>query len=177
MKNKDYREIQLSSSQLTLIFLAILVLGVVIFLLGVSVGKKQAQLVKETETTSPVKTEPVEEKPAVPAQKTQDAISEELASHQKIKEDKEKKPSEIPRKNLYYIQIAAVNRKEAALSFAEQFIRRGYPAKVFDPFPTDKKDVFRVRIGGYETKEEAEKILAKLNSEAKKEMDYFIIRS
>ena len=39
MGSKDYRELQLSSSQLILIFIAILVLGIVVFLLGVSVGK------------------------------------------------------------------------------------------------------------------------------------------
>lgn len=177
MKNKDYREIQLSSSQLTLIFVGILALGVVIFLLGVSVGKKQAQLVKETEIVSPLKPEQVEEKPAVPAQASEDAISQELASHQKIKEKKEKKPAETPGEGLYYIQISALNSKEAALSYAEQFNKRGYPAKVFDPLPTDKKNIFRVRIGGYESKEEAEKVLAKLNSEAKKKTDYFIIQS
>ena len=44
MSAKDYRELQLTSTQLALIFIAILALGVIIFLLGVSVGKKQATL-------------------------------------------------------------------------------------------------------------------------------------
>ena len=44
MKNKDFREIQVSSSLLVAIFLGVLALGVFIFLLGVSVGKKQVRL-------------------------------------------------------------------------------------------------------------------------------------
>ncbi len=48
MKNKEFREIQVSSSLLVFIFLAILVLGVFIFLLGVSVGKKQVQMAGPT---------------------------------------------------------------------------------------------------------------------------------
>ena len=48
MRNKEFREVQVSSSGLVFIFLAILVLGVFIFLLGVSVGKKQVQMASPT---------------------------------------------------------------------------------------------------------------------------------
>jgi septal ring-binding cell division protein DamX len=44
MKSKDFREIQVSSSLLAVIFLCVLALGVFIFLLGVSVGKKQVRM-------------------------------------------------------------------------------------------------------------------------------------
>ena len=43
MKNREFRELQVSSTQLAIIFFGILIIGVVIFLLGVSVGKKHAQ--------------------------------------------------------------------------------------------------------------------------------------
>ncbi len=177
MKNKDYREIQLSSAQLAIIFVAILILGVVIFLLGVSVGKKQAQLVKESDLTTSGEIQKVEAKPAIPSQETEDTISKELASHQKIKEKtQKKKPSAAPQ-NLYYIQVAALDSQDAANSFADQFRQRGYPAIVLNPFPTDTRPVFRVRIGGYETREEAEKILGQLQSESRRKVDYFVIRS
>jgi len=48
MRNKEFREVQVSSSGLVFIFLAILVLGVFIFLLGVSVGKKQVRMAGPT---------------------------------------------------------------------------------------------------------------------------------
>ncbi len=177
MKNKDYREIQLSSAQLAIIFLAILILGVVIFLLGVSVGKKQAQLASESDLTISGEAQKVEDKTAIPSQQPEDTISKELASHQKIKEKSQKKKPAAAPQNPYYIQVAALDSKDAANSFADQFKERGYPAIVLDPFPTDSRPVFRVRIGGYETREEAEKILNQLQSESRRKVDYFVIRS
>ena len=177
MKNKDYREIQLSSAQLAIIFVAILILGVIIFLLGVSVGKKQAQFAKELDVIASGGIQKVEAKATIPSQEPENTISKELASHQKIKEkSQQKKPAAAPQ-NLYYIQVAALDSKDAANSFADQFKERGYPAKVFDPFPTDSRSIFRVRIGGYETREEAEKILEQLQSESRRKVDYFVIRS
>jgi cell division protein FtsN len=44
MRTRDFREVQVSSSLLVFILLAVLALGVVVFLLGVSVGKKQIEL-------------------------------------------------------------------------------------------------------------------------------------
>jgi len=177
LKNKDYREIQLSSAQLAIIFLAILILGVVIFLLGVSVGKKQAQLVTQSDLIASGETQKVEAKPVIPSQEPEDTISKELASHQKIKEKSQKKKPAAAPQNLYYIQVAALDSKDAAISFAEQFKQRGYPAVALEPFPTDSRPVYRVRIGGYETREEAEKILAQLQSESRRKVDYFVIRS
>lgn len=176
MADKDYREIQLSSAQLAVIFIVILALGVVIFLLGVSVGKKQAQLVKESDLMTPGELEQAKKISPEPVQKTKDSIKEEIASHQRMKEKTQKKEPVIQR-NLYYIQVAALNNREAATSFAEEFKERGYPAIVLDPFPSDRRPVFRVRIGGYETREKAEEALKKLRSESTRQIDYFIIRS
>lgn len=176
MTNKDYREIQLSSAQLAVIFIVILALGVVIFLLGVSVGKKQAELVKETGLTASSQIEQTAEKPPESVQETKDPISKEIASHQKAKEKTQKKepPAQT---NLYYIQVAALNSKDAATSFAELFKAKGYPALVLDPFSTDGRSVYRVRIGGYETREKAEEVLAQLKAETTRKTDYFIVRS
>lgn len=44
MKSKQVRELQVSSSQLALIFLALLGVAVIIFLLGVSMGKKYGEV-------------------------------------------------------------------------------------------------------------------------------------
>lgn len=176
MANKDYREIQLSSAQLAVIFIVILALGVVIFLLGISVGKKQAQLVKESDLTTSGELQQAQKKSPETVQKTKDSIKEEIASHQRLKEKAQKKES-VVQGNLYYVQVAALNNREAANSFAEEFKEKGYPALVIDPFPSDKKPVFRVRIGGYETREKAEEVLEQLRSETTRQIDYFIVRS
>jgi len=174
MKNRDYRELQLSSSQLFFIFLAILILGVVIFLLGVSVGKKQAQIMKGVQIATKEK---VEDQTSPPAEKSKESISKELASLQKATEETQKQPTVSRGRTLFYVQVGAFNRREVALSFADTFNQRGYPAIVLDPFPSDRREMFRVRIGGYATREEAAEIRTKLQAETSRPTDYFIIRS
>jgi cell division septation protein DedD len=174
MKNKDYRELQLSSSQLFFIFLAILILGVVIFLLGVSVGKKQVQIMKGAQMTAKEK---AGDQTSPPAEESKESISKELASLQKATEKTQKQPTVSDDRTLFYVQVGAFNRREVAVSFAEIFNQRGYPAIVLDPFSSDRRDVFRVRIGGYATREEAQEVRTKIQSETSRETDYFIIRS
>jgi len=174
MKNRDYRELQLSSSQLFFIFLAILILGVVIFLLGVSVGKKQTQIMKGAQIAAKEK---VEDQTSPPAEKSKESISKELASLQKATEETQKQPTVSRGRTLFYVQVGAFNRREVALSFADTFNQRGYPAIVLDPFPSDRREMFRVRIGGYATREEAAEVRTKLQTETSRTTDYFIIRS
>jgi len=174
MKNRDYRELQLSSSQLFFIFLAILILGVVIFLLGVSVGKKQAQIMKGTQITAKEK---AGDQTSPPAEGSKESISKELASLQKATEETQKRPTVSDDRTLFYVQVGAFNKREMAVSFADVFNQRGYPAIVLDPFPSDRREIFRVRIGGYATREEAEEVRTKLQSETSRATDYFIIRS
>jgi cell division septation protein DedD len=177
MKTKDYREVQLSSSSLVFIFIAILILGVVIFLLGVSVGKKQAQILKESGIPEEAKLEETEEKPR-PSEGNKGAIQEELAMHQKLKKETEtKKPSEVRGESLFYVQVGAFADTKAASSVADKFKKEGYRAFVLDPLPSDNNPVYRVRIGSFPTREQAENIKDKLAaSQKKKKSDYFIVR-
>ncbi len=179
MRNEGYRELQVSSSQLVLLFLGIIILGIVIFLLGVSVGKKHAQIVKSSQIAARNITENVKQEKPIPVKEPEDSISKELASHEKAKKEL-KKPAPSPpikKQNLYYVQIGAFHIKESALSLAQRLKDNGYSSIVLDPFPNDKRDIYRIRIGGFETKEQAEAIKAKLaKSEGKKKSDYFIVR-
>jgi cell division septation protein DedD len=177
MKNKDYRELQLSSSQLFFIFLAILILGVVIFLLGVSVGKKQAQIMKGAQIAAKEKAEPAKDQTPPSAEEQKGSIGKELASLQKATEETKEQPPVRADRTLFYVQVGAFNRREMAVTFADTFNQRGYPAFVLDPFPSDRKEIFRVRIGGYATREEAVEVRNKLQSETTRGTDYFIIQS
>jgi cell division protein FtsN len=204
MKNKDFRELQISSSFLVVIFVGILILGVFIFLLGVSVGKKQVQIASESTNVSKIITEQVKASaPAQPSQTEQAGtdkklIAEELASQPKAEpatkaEPKKAKPetakevkkptvppaaqtqnTETVKKGLFFIQVGAFNDKQVALGSAEKFKPLGYPVIIVDPSPTIKK--FRVRLGGFSTREEAVQALNKLKAESKKPIDYFIAR-
>jgi len=194
MKNKDFRELQISSSFLVVIFVGILILGVFIFLLGVSVGKKQAQIASESTPPPRIVTEEVKATPPARPIQTEQAvtdnklIAEELASQPKaepaIKPEPKSSPPNAPaakaqtsaaaKKGLFFIQVGAFNDKKAALESAEKFKPLGYAVIVVDPSPPINK--FRVRLGGYSTREEAVKALSKLKAESKKPLDYFIAR-
>lgn len=178
MKNKEFREIQVSSSALVFIFLAILVLGVFIFLLGVSVGKKQAQMTGPTTLLAQRTTETVTQQPPVvnPPETTAPP-----ASNPQVQEEKKKvvTPAETQaaaKTGLFYIQVAAFFDKSQAATMAAKFKKQGYSVLVLEPLPTDKKMVYRVRLGGYSTREKASQDLAKLNSASKKKTGYYITK-
>ncbi|MDD8015136.1 MAG: SPOR domain-containing protein [Acidobacteriota bacterium] len=203
MKTKEFREIQISSSLLAFIFLGILALGVFVFLLGVSVGKKQAQIAGTThvvaqkmedlsfgqnESPSPgtdlLKTR-VDEPGA--SQKTTAPAGEDL----KTEEPKEAKsaPAEAdaaavsepaPKTpaaaaGLYRIQVGAREDRASAAKLAGEFKAKGFTAVVVDPLPAERKKVYRVRIGTYATREEAAAQIAKFKA-ADKKVDYFTVK-
>lgn len=181
MKDKEYRELQLSSSLLIFIFLVIIVLGVVIFILGVSVGKKQAVIANQSTVSEPVEKIEVEKPP--PVEESEDPISQELASHQQTTEEKKPPPPPSspppiqPKKDMYYIQLGAFQDKNSADALAKKYQEQGYNCTVFDPLPADKRRIYRVRIGGYETREQAQQEKARLiRAENKKPGDYFIVK-
>ena len=182
MKNKDYRELQISSSLLVFIFLAIIVLGIIIFLLGVSVGKKQTFIAESTSFGSSDQIERViEDKPAQ-LEEPKDVISEEIASHEKIKEEKDPPPppppsSQIVEKNLFYIQVGAYKNKQGADAHSGQLKNQGFASRVYNPSPTDSRQLYRIKVGGFKTREQAEKALERIaNIEKKSVGDYFIIK-
>ncbi|MDH7511799.1 MAG: SPOR domain-containing protein [Clostridiales bacterium] len=193
MKNREFRELQVSSTQLAIIFLAILILGVIIFLLGVSVGKKHAQVAKTSDLIA--KKEPVAEPekivlPQVKPQAKETAASpkaEEVPAQKAVIPEKPRpEPKTEPaaarpqfpaaKGGRYYVQVGALEDRQAAQSAAQTFKSQGYQVIVLDPQPSDKKPLFRVRVGGFSTKEEAEAVKAKLTAAAGKKTDYFIVR-
>jgi cell division septation protein DedD len=206
MKNREFREIQVSSTQLAVIFLGILVIGVVIFLLGVSVGKKHAQVaqkanviaqkvpeqVKEKLVTLPqVKSVPETigeeaEKPA-PAESTPAKTTfvpktpaEKPAVTTPPAESKAQpqsgQPASAEKKGQFYVQVGALAERQAAQDTAQKYRKMGYPVIVMEPQITDKKPVFRVRVGGFATREQAEAAREKLSSGTGRKTDFFIVR-
>lgn len=182
MKNKDYREIQISSSMLIFIFMAVIVLGIIVFVLGVSVGKKQVQVAEITQyPTEPIE-KVTEKKPVNP--ETKDPISEEIESH---KQAQEKQPVEAeeekiepapvqPGTRLFYIQVGAYSKRANAQKMADELKQLGYPAIVLDP-SSGSRSLFRVRVGGYESRDKAEAVVGKLAADQNKNnTDYFITK-
>ncbi|MGA2585960.1 MAG: SPOR domain-containing protein [Candidatus Aminicenantales bacterium] len=253
---KPFRELKFSSAHLIIVFLAILVLGVFIFLLGISVGKKQSQLTAMVSSSTDIKNEQVGQKPAIPegaaaqtmgtqappasqsqplaAQpETKNALPSAKRAEEKktetqsaskpkenqtmtsagnkpddkketppIKEKSDemkpametKKPAEIKesktepakkavspaamkQEGIFYVQIGAVTDKEAADEFAQKVQKLGFPSIVKLPSASDKKSIYRIQIGPYDSKQNAsgaqEKIAAALK---KKKTDFFVVK-
>lgn len=200
MKNKDFREIQVSSSLLVVIFLGVLALGVFIFLLGVSVGKKQVRIASPTQVVTQQIPEPVKEPPVEPTVSETESAKTELsagggqshpatvaaASKPAVREPVVKPAAEkakvVPKEapaggsGLYYVQIAAFADKAQAQAQADKYKKQGYTAFVADPRPADTKTWYRVRLGGYSSRDRAVALLNKLNAEAKKKTDFRIVQ-
>lgn len=200
MKNKDFREIQVSSSLLVVIFLGVLALGVFIFLLGVSVGKKQAGVTVPTQIVTQQIPEPVKEPQVKP---TSSELSSETAaapltgdpraagtpptSNPTAKETavtkrpaskppaETKKTPAVSPTGQYYVQVGAFTDRSQAQATADKYKKQGYTAIVANPKPSDTKTWYRVRLGGYATRERAADLLAKLNAAAGKKTDFQIV--
>jgi cell division septation protein DedD/endonuclease YncB( thermonuclease family) len=56
----------------------------------------------------------------------------------------------------YTLQIAAKSDKSVAQSLSDRLSRKGYPVYVLEPDPADTKPFYRVRIGRYENRAQAE---------------------
>lgn len=64
----------------------------------------------------------------------------------------------------YAVQIAALNVRSEADAIAKRLVAKGYAAYVLAP-PSGTPSVFRVRVGKFKTKREAETVAAKLKKE------------
>ncbi len=154
------REVVLTSSQILIILLLLVILVSIVFVLGISIGKRQKspQAKFKEEELPPVvvkEREPVKEFPEI--------------------EKKREFPAKesVPVSKFYYIQVGAFSTETSANAFAEKFREKNYPVKVLPPSHRDKTPVFRVRVGPYLKIDEAKDVLSKLKQTGKE--NYFIV--
>jgi cell division septation protein DedD len=214
--SRDYREIQVSTSILVFIILGILILGTVIFFIGVQVGKKQADLMSQTviaqktlEKLSPSTTLPPQEEqvaaassslltatqPGSESQKPGSGTAKESSSIAATGTQDTATPSETrtPASTTtstsqkatsttksssvnYFIQVGAFNDRSSARLAAERYRKQGYTAVVKEPFAKDRKPLYRIWLGSYRTREEAQKVLNELVSKSVRNPGFFIIQ-
>ncbi|MCX6565251.1 MAG: SPOR domain-containing protein [Candidatus Aminicenantes bacterium] len=202
-KSDEYREMQISSGQLAAVILSLLALCVLIFYLGIRVGMNKAAetptLKAQTQAVAPLKAAPVETKPAlvepkpsgetippaaaetkappkVEAKSAAEKTPPQTAVESKPKQTAAAKTSPTPA-GTYYIQVGALDTRPTAETFAQRIEGLGYRAIVLNPFAGDKKTVYRVRVGPYETKEAAETARTKLASVLNRKIaDFFIVK-
>lgn len=160
-ERRSDREIVLTSSQLLIILLLLVILMSVVFVLGISVGKRQkiasAQRAIEEELPPVVLREIEPEKKFPETEKKEEGLPGESITVSKF----------------YFIQIGAFSSEASARAFAEKFREKNYSVKVVPPLPQDKTPVYRVRVGPYLKFDEAKDVLGKLRQTGKE--NYFIV--
>ena len=75
---------------------------------------------------------------------------------------------------LYYVQVAAFSERPSAQALADKYKSQGYTTFVTSRV-TSTKTWYRVRLGGFKTRDQAVDLLAKLNAAAGKKTDFQIV--
>jgi septal ring-binding cell division protein DamX len=211
LQDEGFHEIQLNGKQLVFLFMAATVVSVVIFLLGVFVGRgvraeRGTVADSTTASTAVAETSPTPQPAAavpVPPPAGSDPTAaappkeapEDLSYFKRLdkatspaeklrpapKEDKVERPAPAPPPAAaapppaapsageptgqgYVVQIAALNVRSDAEAIAKRLSNKGYAAYVVAP-PDGTPAVYRVRVGKFPTKREADSVAAKLQKE------------
>jgi cell division septation protein DedD len=195
-----FHEIQLNGKQLVFLFMAVVVASVVIFLMGVLVGRgvraDRGAVEAVAQPTTPV-TEGIIAAPA-PAGAPPSAAKEELSYPNRLasnnppaetlptpRADAADEPTKgasaapapkalapasaqasAPGRDAsgFSIQVAALRQRGEAESVARGLTAKGYPAFVMNP-DAGAPAVFRVRVGKFKDRREAESVAARLQKE------------
>jgi cell division septation protein DedD len=201
---KPSRELQFSTQQLIGVFLGILALGIFVFLLGISIGKKQTVIAAAGGAVPSAKTETVAARTPLTGEPVRSDFQKELDAHARavqtapskpetstspieppagkpadkpVEKPAAKKPAPADTAGGWFVQVAAVTDKPAAAAFAERLQKEGYSALLIEPSAKDKKSIFRVRVGPFGSKNEADVAKAKLTEAMKKKKnDYFLVK-
>jgi DedD protein len=183
MSDRDYHEVQLSGKQLVFLFISAVVLAVVIFLLGVAVGRG----VPTPGTDVPVSADIGAAPAPIPA--TDDAeppaAAQELSYHDLLAGTAGAAASATPEAptptpaaepvttppppppapaetGAWLLQIGAYSTREAADRQVAALKRLDVPVFVLVPGTGTPDRFFRVRVGPYGTEAEAEQVRARL---------------
>jgi len=210
MSDQSFHEIQLSGKQLIFLFMCAVVVTVVVFLFGVSVGRGVPSRTAETaEAAALPSSEPV---PAAPA--PTEAAPNELSYAEALEgEDRskaappapisEEPAADIPKSEAspktetpppapvtpatppavpavkeapkaaaspsgWVVQVSAFNANDVASREAAKLQSKGYPAFVFTEPPASPKPHYKVRVGPYPRRADADSMLKTLTKEGYK---------
>jgi cell division septation protein DedD len=202
LHDEGFHEIQLNGKQLVFLFMAATVVSVVIFLLGVFVGRgvrAERGTVADSSATSgtiadtspapppaasvpappPAGSDPTAAAP--PKEAPEDLsyfnrLDKPTAAPEKLKPSAPPTAPAAPRASVpasatgepsgqdWAVQIAALNVRSDAEAIAKRLSSKGYAAYVVAP-PDGTPAVYRVRVGKFPTKREADSVAAKLQKE------------
>ena len=177
MTDREYREIQLSTKQVVFLGISVIVMAVVIFLLGVAVGRDvrgtdvPVSAAMGTETLVP------DELPVQPAQELSyhDLLVGPAAAGTTSAPPDVLPPDPVPTPVVeepppappavtgdWFLQVGAFSGRQAADGLVANLKKLDTPAFVLVPTAGAADRLFRVRVGPYATQPEAEAVRARL---------------
>lgn len=193
MSEEGFHEIQLSGKQLVFLFMATTVVSVVIFLLGVVVGRRvpaETLIADATGTTlealapdgapaaGVVPPAAGEAPPPVPQEADQFSYHERLqqsapapveetapAVPEAAPAETAAEPAPPPAAGGWVVQIGAYRDRATADRIAAALTRQQFPAFVLAPTAGSPTATFRVRVGPYSERRDAENIAGRLQRE------------
>ena len=74
------------------------------------------------------------------------------------------------------MQVGAFTDRSQAQALADRYKKQGYTAVVAEPRPTDTRAQYRVRLGGFSSRDRAADLLKKLNAAAGRKTDFYVVR-
>jgi cell division septation protein DedD len=185
VSDEGFHEIQLNGKQIVFLFMAATMVSVVIFLLGVYVGRGVQIQRAAQEAAQPAGIPPAETAAADAAAPADAAGRDALTYPQRLQGDKpvaetlkpesappvaaeEPPPAPAPPDASiggWVVQVAALRDRDAALAIVRRLSDRKYPAFLLEPTPGAPAPVYRVRVGRYPERTEAEQVARRLERE------------
>lgn len=180
MSDDAFREIQLNGKQIVFLFMAATVVSVVIFLCGVLVGRGvQAERAARAAAAPPVAGPPPVATGGLSSGAP--AAGETLTYPQRLQGENPPpetlktpaapppvvadEPPPAPPEEGWVIQVAALRDRDAALAIVRRLTDKQYPAFMLHPAPGAPAPVYRVRVGRYADRAEAERVSRRLERE------------
>lgn len=184
MSDQGFHEVQLSGKQLVFLFMSAVVLAVVVFLLGVNVGQGVRSAVGGTESSAEAAV-PETLVPADPAlgEKTAKPAEPELSYHEMLvgsatppavaevapppkpaATQTAPPPAAVPVAGAgdWFLQMGAYSTRGVADSQVEKLKQLNVPAFVLVPGAGSPDKLFKVRVGPYKDRAEAEQVKIRL---------------
>jgi DedD protein len=201
-----FHEIQLSGKQLVFLFMATTVVSVVIFLLGVVVGRsvRAEDIALDPAVAAVADPAPAAQSgpQAVPGDTPAAPAEPPLSYHQRLESEKgpaeELKPKAEPaapaqaraaapepppvptpaaqgaKPGMWAVQVQALRDRDAAVQVVQRLRSKGYPAFVVAPTAGAPTQLFRIQVGRYNDRAEAQQVEARLKKD--EQFDTFIVR-
>lgn len=170
---RSYFEIKVTFIHILILLVAIILIGIFLFYLGHQAGKSaiknqfaSQEFKRESGKSEEIKVVEEKKTKGTLQKKEQSAIDSEIKLHQKPKEEKIRVKSTM-KESYYSIQVGAFADFSNARRESDKFSKLGYQTEILSTIQQNRK-LFRVRIGKFKTKLEAQKEKTKLEKQWKK---------